>query len=599
MGADKQGRVERPGEPAGRPLGREGLVLLAVILAAAGALRMVRLADWPPGLHQDEASRAWNCRCLLATGKDHRGEAWPIFSNRVYGGDGFTLFNYVLMPFQWVGGMNVWTCRLPGALAGTLSVLLIYLVGSRMFCRAAGLVAAALLAVAPWAVQASRTGMGASVNSPVVLFMMLALIWAGAPFVDGPNRRRVRPLLAALAGGVAGISCYGYFAWRVFLPLFTLAVVIATWRGWWKLLRTRRGGLMVAAFVVAAAVTFGPLAWRHLAAGASPGVASGVWVWDEQDGFIARAGMVMLRYLSHFGLDVPFFVADKAARLSPGVDFLFLTGDKSEILSPPDSWQVGQLYWYMLPMLLAGAAAVLWRARSSVAARTLLAWVLIYPAADLFWKRPLEATKDMWAMHSLRSYPGIDALYLLAAVGVVAVGGWLYARRRKLAFGLAGLALAGVIGLNVSYYPTFFRDFGRRTVIYHDFHADIVEACEWLKPRLDRYDAVFWTVVSTNQPYMVTLIALDYDPDQWFREVRAYRDVHPGRDICVRYGKMHFLYDFDLEAKPILQAMQKNGKRDHILFIVRPGRMKKEEGKVHEIFRPDGESALVFYERDM
>ena len=587
MGAGKQGRLESTVGPPHEPLGRGGVVILGVILAVAGAIRLVGLADWPPGLHQDEASRAWNSRCLLATGKDHRGQDWPIFYTRVYGANDFTLFQYVLMPFQLIGGMNVWTTRLPGALAGVVSVLLIYMVGSRLFGRATGLVAAGLLAVSPWAVQVGRTGMGVSANSPAALLVMLGLLFAGAPIADGPDRR-LCPVAAALAGLVAGIACYGYFAWRIYLPLLMLAVVVATWRDWWQLLRTRKGALVVASFVVAAGVTFGPLAWRHAFDTSAQRVGTSFWVWEKDDGPLTRVAKVTARYPVHFG-----------------PDFLFRQGDKLEMLSPPNfrpggiPVAGGQLYWYMLPLLLGGAGIVLWRVRSSRAARVLLVWVLVYPAADLLWARPLEASRDFWGVHSLRAYPGIDALYLLAAVGAVALGTAIYRRHRKLALALGAAGLAAALALSAWYYPTFFGSFGRRTTIYHDYHVDIRKACEWLKPRLDEYDAVFWTVNSTNQPYTVTLVSLGYDPHQWFRETRVFRDMHFGRDVCYQYGKMHFMYDYDKVTRPMLRAMQGNNKREHVLFIVRPSRMKTDDGKVHEIIRPDGETALLFYERDI
>ena len=48
------------------------------------------------------------------------------------------LFLYLLVPFQFVGGLNVWTTRLPNALGGVACVLLTWYLGARWFGRPVG-----------------------------------------------------------------------------------------------------------------------------------------------------------------------------------------------------------------------------------------------------------------------------------------------------------------------------------------------------------------------------------------------------------------------------------------------------------------------------
>ena len=554
---------------------RKVLVLLTVILLTGAGLRLVRLTEWPPGLHQDEAIRAWNAQCYLETGRDHRGTPWPVYYTNAFGSNTSTLHDYMLVPFQALTGLNIWTCRYPGVLAGLLSVLLLYAIGSRMFSPDVGLVAAALLAVSPWAVQADRTGMGVSITGPVVPLVLLLLIWAGAPLLDRASQR-LRPLVAVSAGAIAGISCYGYPAWRLFMPCFVLALLVATCRGWFRLLVTRRGAMVVAGFALAMAATFGPLAWKQLTDARSSRAGSKAWVWEEGDSPGQKAARVAGRYWRHFG-----------------PDFLFLRGDQAKIVSPPHG---GQLHWYMLPMLLGGAGIAIWKARSSRAARVLLAWVLIYPAGDLFFARPLPGGTDPLAMHSLRSLPGMGALYLLAAMGAVGVGMGLYRWRRKVAMVLGGLLLAGGLAWNAVYYPFFFRDFARDPDVYHTYHADLVEATEWLQPRLKQYDAVFCTAAGMNQPYMIMLVILNVSPDDWFSQVRDFREVSFARDGCVRWGKFHWMY-WDLYREQF-RALRENGKPDRVLLILRPGEFGLQY-PTHVINRPDGTAALWLFERDL
>ena len=103
-------------------------VLLAILVLAA-VLRLVALDQVPLGLHVDEASNAWNAYTLLTTGKDQHGVSWPIFYTRAFGENRSPLYLYAMLPFQAVGGVNVWTTRLPSALGGVVAVALIYLSG--------------------------------------------------------------------------------------------------------------------------------------------------------------------------------------------------------------------------------------------------------------------------------------------------------------------------------------------------------------------------------------------------------------------------------------------------------------------------------------
>ncbi len=568
---------ERLAETA--PLWRRPTTALVVILLLAAGLRLAALDGAPPGLHQDEAIRAWNAQCLLQAGTDHRGQPWPIFRVWHFGAaGGDPSYSYLLMPFQVIFGMSPWTARLPGALAGVLVVLLTYLLAGRMFGVAVGLVAAALLAVNPWAVQVDRMGFGVG----FVSLFIVATLWllsksnlAGG----GEGGAPVRIGLAAAAGAAAGIGAYSYPAYRLFMPPFLLALLILGWRDGWRHLRTRQGALALAALALALAITAGPLVWSQVT---DPEMMKrgheqqgSPWVWKDDDGPAAKAYKALSKYPGHFG---------------PG--FLFLRGDHYQRMSPPDS---GQLHWYVLPLLLAGAGVTIWRVRSSLAARVLAAWVLLYPVGDLLVSRSSE---DIWGLHALRSSPGICALAILAAVGAVSAGTWLLQRRRAAGLGVTAALMLVAVVLNVRYYATYFGEYNDRKIIQQQFHADIVEACEWLKPRVSPYDAVFWAVTETNQPYMVTLVAMDWDPARWFSEDKTFVTSGQmyGHDFCGSYGKMHFMYPGYYQRKQ--QELQRNGRADRVLFIVRPknvprsGRMRI----LHRIARPSGEVALVLFE---
>jgi 4-amino-4-deoxy-L-arabinose transferase-like glycosyltransferase len=560
----------QPAEKTSAPLWRRWTTILLLIVVLAAALRLVDLGYAPPGLNQDEAANAWNAWCLLKTGKDQTGTRWPIFYSRCLGENRTTLFFYVMLPFQAIGGLNVWTTRAPSAVGGIFTVLLTYFVGARLFGRTTGLVAAAMLAVNPWHVQQSRWGHEAALCPLLVILPLAMLLWANLPFADEPNRRP-RIGLALLGGLMTGVSCYGYPAVRLFLPAFLAAAVLATWRGWWSQLKTRHGATAIAALVVGAAATFGPLAWKHVTDAEQIGKRGKMTqVWTDQDSTRTKIEKILSRYPGHFG-----------------PDFLFISGDTYEIQSPAG---FGQFHWYMAPLMIIGLTIALRRLRTSRSARVLLVWLVLYPVSDLL------STHFNSSMHALRSSPGVCGLILIGALGAVGAGTWLWQNSRSASIVTACIVAIVVVALNGRFLYHFFGDYNDRPRVYHGYQVDLLKACDWLSPRLKDVDAVFCTTALMNMPYIVTLVGLDYDPRQWFRDVRDVRTTAGQWEIYIRYGKMNFMYGRAWVAA--LKELQQTGRRHRVLFIVRPGELRLEN-PVYEIYGPPGTAPLFIYEQNL
>ena len=547
--------------------GRHVTALLLTILLVAAALRIPLLASAPPGLNQDEAINAWDAYCLLKTGTDSNGAPWPIFYARGFGSNRTTLFIYLLLPFQAIGGLGVWTARLPAALAGVAAVALMFAVGRRLYDPATGLVAAALLAVCPWHIQQSRWANEAGISTLLVLLPLAALLKAGFPVSDD---RDAPPSMAwaGLAGILCGVCCYGYFAVRLFLPLFLIVIVVANWRSCRAVARTRAGAGAIAALALGVAVTFGPLLWMHIESSQEMNLRGRqTWVWSAADSPLVKVEKVLARYPRHFG-----------------PDFLFLRGDHYEFQAPPGG---GQLRWFMLPLLVAGAIAAARRAGSSPAARVLLAWVITYPVGDL-----LSSSTDGYP-HALRSLPGLGGLVLLAAVGCVAGWEWLRCRGRRPALAAAVLLSALALGETARFMWLFLGEYPRRPVVYHTFHVDLMAACRRLQPRLDGIDAVFCTTGTISMPYAMMLVGLGSSPERWFADQRrSYSEE--GWDYHVQAGKLSFLYGRDWE--PVYEQLLRNRRDDRVVFLVRPGELGLRDCP-ERIDGPPGTLPLLICER--
>lgn len=538
-------------------------IVLAIVLLLAAVLRLVNLGQSPPGLNQDEAANAWNAYCLLKTGHDQVGAPWPVFYSRAMGNNRSTLYFYVLLPFQAIGGLSVLTARLPAAVGGTLTVLLIYLVGARLFDRWVGLAAAGLLAVNPWSLFLSRVGSEASICPLLVLGCLLLLIRADMVICD---RRSPEPriLRAALAGAATGVFCYGYQAMRMFLPLFIIAIGLITWRTWSGLLKTRKGAAAIVAFILGVAITLGPLAWKHVM---EPEVMNKAHVsdmiWRRSDPIRTNIQKVFAEYIGHFG-----------------PDFLFVNGDHITTNSPPD---IGQFHWYILPMLVVGVISLARRLRSSRGSRILLVWLLAYPVSDTLYTHE--------SMNALRSCPGMCGLVLLAAVGTVECFRWLRRRDWTIALPVGAMLSIAVFMTNVGYMGKFFGEYNRRREIYYSHYVHVLDACDWLRPRLSEFDSVFFCMY---QPYIITTVGLQYDPHDWHSDIREVVTTEYW-DMYTRYGKIYFNYQGSVPRA--LSKLQENGKSDHVILIAQPGQLHLEGGSVvHVIREADGKDALWIYD---
>lgn len=560
-------------------------MLLAILIVAA-ILRFAYLSLGPPGLNQDEAANAWNAYCLLKTGVDQVGQPWPIFYTRALGENRSTLFIYFLMPFQAVMGLSPLSTRMVAPVCGALTVLLVYYVVSRWFDRRMGLLAAGLLAINPWHIQHSRWGHESAIV-PFLVMAPIAILTRARLLGDQRELNAINQANVAdeahwswaLTGGLtAGVACYGYPCVRIFLPVFLVLAAVVTPRQLRTAWHTRRGRCALIAAICGFAVTFAPLAVMHIVDPEINKRADMTKVWRSGDGLPERASKVIERYAMHF---------DPA--------FLFANGDSWEVFSPPGG---GMFAWFTLPLMVGGVAALgqyLMRrdgAKSPMSPKThsslslLFVLLLTYPAGDMLSGHPTA--------HALRALPGVIPLNMLAAVGAVWIWQLLRARSRALTWvACGGIALAA-IGESFVDNARRWGEYNRRSRVYHDFFVHLLEACEFVRPRLAQYDLLFVDDTGMPYPYVVTLVGLEYDPQRWLREPR---DWEPGGwDTYRRFGKVRMLAQESVVEE--LARLRRAPQQIRALLIVRPGQYE-QASPLLEIKRPDGQPVLWVCEESL
>jgi 4-amino-4-deoxy-L-arabinose transferase-like glycosyltransferase len=117
---------------------------------------------------------------------------------------------WLTAPSIWLFGFDEFALRLPVALAGIVTVSVLYKLGEAVVNRWVGLVAALLLAISPWYIEVSRY---AERSQLLLLFFCLGL-WL---FLRWRKKGGCKLLWSTLC---FGLCLYTYASARVFAPLF-------------------------------------------------------------------------------------------------------------------------------------------------------------------------------------------------------------------------------------------------------------------------------------------------------------------------------------------------------------------------------------------
>ncbi|MDZ4277938.1 MAG: tetratricopeptide repeat protein [Dehalococcoidia bacterium] len=345
---------------------------LAAILVLAAVVRLYDIVGNPPGFFADEASEGYNAYSVLHTGRDEHGKVLPLFFE-AFGENKLPVYTYSQVPFIAVLGLSELPVRLTAAFYGVLTVLAVYLLVQELFRnRALALVSAATLAILPWHIFYSRTGLGEIIVYPFFLVLSLYLFVLGL-------RRPGFWLLAAVAFGLTLLSYRA--AWVTLPPLLLLLAVL--YRR--ELMRRWRFALpmLIVLGLVSAAILAQVL-------GASSDRAREQSILQLDLGVWGTVKRVLAQYWEHF----------QRSLLFDG------TAEQNRRHVVPGS---GWLYWWQVPFLVLGTLALLWK--PSRAKLLVLALLALFPAGA-------AVTRD--SPSSSRAILGAVAFSLVTAYGIVA-----------------------------------------------------------------------------------------------------------------------------------------------------------------------------------
>ena len=191
-------------------------VCIISILIIGILIRTIGISDIPNALNVDEASSGYEAFSILNYGIDRNGNKNPAFLIS-WGSGQNSLLTYLAIPFVKILGLSVLAIRLPMAILGCISLIIIYLLLKRISNKKIAIIGLAFFAICPWHIMKTRWGLESNLF-PDLIFIFIYLMIKG---LQDKNK-----ILYYLSFCIAGITAYAYSTSYLFLPLFLIPILI-------------------------------------------------------------------------------------------------------------------------------------------------------------------------------------------------------------------------------------------------------------------------------------------------------------------------------------------------------------------------------------
>ncbi|OGC92330.1 hypothetical protein A2899_00400 [Candidatus Amesbacteria bacterium RIFCSPLOWO2_01_FULL_49_25] len=388
------------------------ITLLGFIVFISAFLRLYDIHKLPNGLHWDEQDSGYQAYSLLKTGKDYFGNSLPLFPHSL--ADFRTpVFIYSSIPFVKLLGLTPLSVRLPSAISGVLSVILIYYFANLLFDAwdlRIGLLASLTLALSPWHVLYGRQSVECNIMLP---YLLLSLI----TFYKGLKNHN----WFILSGLFFALTTATYSPAKFFSPAILLTLFIIHYSHL-KLVSKKVKLFAVAFFITVFAPVFissafGPAGTRFhdLSLFTDPTISAEVdrrrLTANLSSGTTRQVGLPtrLIDKIVYNKLTLPFsfFISNYFNTYS--TQFLFTQGDQ-ELRHSPSKSSIGQLQLIEVIPLILGLYFLISRSISSDSKVLILLWFLLGPV-------PSALTRD-GGPHAARTFLLLPAFAITIAAGV-------------------------------------------------------------------------------------------------------------------------------------------------------------------------------------
>lgn len=476
------------------------------------------LGDIPGSLNPDEAVLGYTSYSFLKTGADEHGQFLPL-TLKSFGDWKLPLYSYVgIIPIA-IFDLNEFSTRLPSALAGIASVVLIYYLSLHFFeKRRIAFLAALFFALSPWSIYLSRAAYEVNLATTLLLGGLLAFV----SYIH--NKSKASSLIVSAI--CFGLTLFSYHSFIIFTPLFVAALVLMYRKSLSFKYTTYIAGSI---FLIFLGISF----YTNLGGNKSSSVLS---LTDENviyeraeklRGDKASENIFFERLLYSKYTAAPYqLVQNYINSFSPS--FLF---DKGGEKLAHNLGSFGNLYVFDALLIAIGIAMLFWNREKSI--KLLIVWLLLAPI-------PSAITRD--TPNSTRLFIYLPLLILISAYGGYYLSVFLLKRKRVI--GVASyIILCLLFFINVLYFLNiYFVHFNMQRVRF--WHYGYEQAVE-LSQKKSEYKVVMRG--PENFPYIYFLFYTKYDPLMFRKDVVYYPPTTEGFYYVKSFGKYSFVPRIDYE----------------------------------------------------
>lgn len=504
-------------------------VVICLIIALAAMLRFYNLSGIPPGINRDEGSVGFTAYSLLKTGADEYGKHLPL-SFQSFGDWKLPLYIYSVVPFISFLGLSELAVRLPSAIFGTASVVLIFFLTRELFKdRKMSILVTLLAAITPWSIHLSRVE--SESNTAVFLFLFgLLLFFTGL--------RKGKQLAFIPSGILFALTYFTYAGNHIFTTLFLIGLIFL-YRD--SIQKTKEFKIGVFIFLALSSLIF----YQTLFAADRTKI-SGIGIFG--DPAIVHAKIEIPRNehsspnsifarLVHNRLE---FAAERFLQgylnsFSP--QFLFIKGGENmahNIQNFGNMYLIEGLFFYL------GIAVLLFKQKGRER-NLILWWLLIGPIAA-------SITKD--APHTNRMFAIFPMLPIATAIGISQASS-VFSKKVKPNIVYSAITLLFVLNFLLyidRYFIHFPKDEAQNWGIGYKQLVYILSKPEYANSR------VVITQPQTS-PYIFLLFYQKYDPKTYQQEAVRYAPTDDGFVHVRQFGRFEFRpinWNEDLNSGKIL-----------------------------------------------
>lgn len=360
-------------------------LIMILILAIGSFFRINNLDSNPYGFFCDEASSGYNAFSLLKTGKDEYGKPWPILFQSFGDYKGPTLIYSTAISVKALG-LNEFSTRIPSAIYGIGSIVLLFLIFYLRRQPILGLSSAFLLAISPWHIHFSRV---AFENTAYLFFLLLGLVF-WTLFIK--SRKSIWIVLTSLA---FLISFFSASSAKVIIPLLWTTLIIFDVK---YLLTYKKKLLVVITCILLCSLP--------------------VVYFVQNDTLLSRYSQINQNksisslaklYVDHYSWKYLFKMGD--------IDF------PGQFITRHSIRGMGQLYLFQLPLLIVGLLSIRKYFSKKSSFLLILSFVL-FPLPTLFSDAP--------SPHASRSLVGILPMIVISAAGLSSILIWIIKQKNAI-----------------------------------------------------------------------------------------------------------------------------------------------------------------------